>query len=86
MTVVSDDVTDFVTEIYIDADLLDIESDKIMIFALDIRTLGLSNNPPQLWTENSLWKTEVKVIKDGKELLSSFHQKWYVFIDQKNLN
>jgi len=67
MTLVSDKSNGIVTEIYLDLDMLSISSSKIRIFALDSQTIGVSNNPPELWIENCLWQGETDIISDEQE-------------------
>jgi len=67
MTSISDSTPEIVTEIYLSTELIMIPKEKIRIFALDAHTIGLSNNPPQIWIEKRLWEGEVTIFKDKEE-------------------
>lgn len=67
MTVVNDSTQEMVTEIYIESDLLKIKKKTIKIFALDSKTIGLSNNPPEKWVSECLWTNEAEVTREGNE-------------------
>lgn len=67
MTIVSDNNQEIVTEVYISTDLLDLPDDTISLYALDAKTIGLSNNPPAIWQEHRLFETRAQVLKDEAE-------------------
>ena len=68
MTAITDSNQEMVTEIYIESDMLKITGSKVKIFALDVQTIGLSNNPPSEWVEDCLWSQEAEVLEDKGEL------------------
>lgn len=59
---------DIITKIYVESDIVKIEGTKIKIYALDVQTIGLSNNPPKNWTDNCLWVQEADVLQENTEL------------------
>ena len=79
MTLVNDKQPgEIITEVYIDLDLLSVSSSKIRIFALDSQTIGISNNPPNLWIDNCLWQGETDITKGNDE--------YTIFLQQNILN
>ena len=68
MTTATDSTQEMVTELYIESDMLKVTGSKIKIFALDVQTIGLSNNPPIKWIDNCLWTQEAEVMKEEGEL------------------
>lgn len=85
MTVVSDATQEMITEVYLTTDLLDCREDFIRIFALDAQTLGISNQPPQLWQEQCLWEKQAMVTREEEELTIIFPPEVVRFYRPKNI-
>lgn len=85
MTVVSDSSFEMVTEIYLSVDLMTISGDKINLYALDSKTIGLSNNPPERWENECLWKHEADVILEDKEYTIIFPKQVVRFYQPKKV-
>lgn len=67
MTMVTDVTQEMITELYLDADMVDLSGNVVTLYALDAKTIGLSSSPPKKWLEQALWKQEVQVLQDGDE-------------------
>ncbi len=67
MTTVTNSNDEIITKLYIELDILKINENKIKIYALDVQTIGLSNNPSKNWTDNCLWVQEADIIQEDTE-------------------
>ena len=77
---------ELIAEIPVSKSLIDLTSDTVGIFALDSRTIGLSNNPPEFWSEQCLWQGKTQVITDEEGYTILLPQEIISFYQAKKID